>query len=259
MSTPGEVTVMTWNVQHANIFRTQRQVAWLNRVAADVLVLTEVPAGVTGDRLAHWLEQDGYTVLLPDPGQDRYRVLLAARGMLEPIRDVVSVMPHRFAAARVKHSGGPDLVVAGMYVPSRGPAGHRNVAKRAFQEAVAAGLPALREHAGTAGPCLVVGDLNVVEPGHVPHYRVFGGWEYEFYRAFAAAGFLDAYRLRHPGEVEHSWFGRAAPDGSRNGYRFDHGFITAEHQALLYSCRYQHRPRLNELSDHSALILTLRT
>src|SRR5438874_1576201 len=125
--------------------------------------------------------------------------------MLDPIHDLTAVMPHRFPADRIKHLGGPDIAVAGLYVPSRGPVGERNLAKRAFQDAVAEQLPLLTRHVAASGPCLVLGDLNVVEPGHVPHYRVFGAWEYDFYRAFIDAGFLDTYRLHHPHEVEHSW------------------------------------------------------
>ncbi|MBF6238688.1 endonuclease/exonuclease/phosphatase family protein [Nocardia otitidiscaviarum] len=254
------VRVLSLNVQHASMIRAQRQVSWLSRISPDVVVLTEVPAGATGDLMAQWLRGVGYSVQLPDPGgTDRYRVLLAARGVLDPVDTGIAVMPHRLAAARVKHAGtGFEFAVAGLYVPSRGPAERRNVAKREFQDAVTACLAELPQRASTPGPVVITGDLNVVEPGHVPHYRVFGTWEYDFYRAFAASGFVDVFRLIHPDLVEHSWFGRTATDGTRNGYRFDHTFVTAEHRHLVQDCAYQHRPRHNELSDHAAMILTLR-
>ena len=53
------------------------------------------------------------------------------------------------------------------------------------------------------GPVIVAGDLNVVEPGHQPRYPVFGGWEYDFYRSFAAAGMTDARPPRDPGHTNH--------------------------------------------------------
>ncbi|WP_228811960.1 hypothetical protein, partial [Nocardia otitidiscaviarum] len=53
--------------------------------------------------------------------------------------------------------------------------------------------PGSGQRASTPGPVVITGDLNVVEPGHVPHYRVFGTWEYDFYRAFAASGFVDVF------------------------------------------------------------------
>ncbi len=84
----------------------------------------------------------------------------------------------------------------GLYVPSRGPKERRNQDKRSFQHAVAYALPGFV--ARFNGPVIVAGDLNVVEPGHIPHHPVFGDWEYDFYRSFASAGLADAYRLLHP-------------------------------------------------------------
>ncbi|MFZ1986886.1 MAG: hypothetical protein WAU91_20915, partial [Desulfatitalea sp.] len=143
---------------------------------------------------------------------------------------------------------GHRLGVAGVYVPSRGARGERNVAKRAVQAEVAGRLPQLRKRFGHGGPLIVAGDLNVVEPGHQPHHRVFGGWEYDFYRAFPAAGLVDAFRLMHPTAVEHSWFGRSGA-----GYRFDHLFFSDEHRACVTSCSYLQTPRTAGLSDHAAL------
>ena len=101
-------------------------------------------------------------------------------------------------------------------------------------------------------PVIVAGDLNVVEPGHIPHHAVFGEWEYDFYRSFAGAGLADAYRLLHPDEAAHSWYGR-----SGEGYRFDHAFITASHRAHVRDCRYLHEPRQHGLTDHAAMILAI--
>jgi len=88
-------------------------------------------------------------------------------------------------------------------------------------------------------PVLVAGDLNVVEPGHLPHHSVFGSWEYDFYRAFALAGFTDCFRLVSPDVVDHSWFGR-----SGNGYRFDHMFVSSFHAGSITGCGYDQAPRL---------------
>ncbi|NKY87545.1 endonuclease/exonuclease/phosphatase family protein [Nocardia veterana] len=251
------VRVLTWNVQHANTLRARKQVSWLSRVDADVVVLTEVSAGAAGEVTAQWLREAGYAVHLPQPGADRYRVLVAAKGITDPVETAIAVMPHRFVTVRVKPATGALFTVAGIYVPSRGPKHERNVAKRAFQDAVSAALLALTEQCTPVGPCVIAGDLNVVEPDHVPHHRVYGAWEYDFYRSFAANGFIDAFRLLHAERTEHSWFGRVGADGERNGYRFDHLFIDSDHRHLVRECAYQHRPRLNGLSDHSAMTLTL--
>jgi hypothetical protein len=137
-------------------------------------------------------------------------------------------------------------------VPSRGPAGRRNQNKRAFQQAVPQALP--RFLARFTGPVIIAGDLNIVEPEHIPHHRVFGTWEYDFYRSFCDAGLSDGYRTLHPDATEHSWLGR-----SGQGYRFDHVFLTTRHRAQISTCGYLHAPRHQGLTDHAAMTLTMST
>jgi len=50
--------------------------------------------------------------------------------------------------------------VVGLYVPSRGPKEQRNVAKRTFQDAVAAALPDVRRRMGVGGPVVLTGDRD---------------------------------------------------------------------------------------------------
>jgi exonuclease III len=187
---------------------------------------------------------------VPDPRD--YATVLAARAPLEPLDPGITTQSHRVVAATVQ-AAGRRVTVVGLYVPSRGPRERRNQDKRAFQHAVAAALPDLVKRADPTAPLVVAGDLNVVEPGHRPHHAVFGAWEYDFYRAFAAAGLRDAFRHLHPDADGHSWFGRSGA-----GFRFDHLFVSAEHAAALSECRYLHSPRELGLSDHAALLAAIR-
>lgn len=249
----GHAGVMTWNVQHAAAARAWRQAAWIAaQDSADIVILTEVPAG--GDAHATALREYGYTTHCPRPRGD-HRVLVATRlGDLAVVDQLYTGrLPGRLVAVRVRLPGGHAFGVVGLYVPSRGPREQRNVAKRAFQADVTAVLPTLAKAFAPATPVIVAGDLNVVEPGHQPHHAVFGAWEYDFYRAFAAAGLTDAFRHLHPDAAEHSWYGRAG-----RGYRFDHLFCATDHVDALNECRYLHDPREQELSDHSALAAVLR-
>jgi exodeoxyribonuclease-3 len=52
----------------------------------------------------------------------------------------------------------------------------------------------------------------------------------------------------HPNTVEHSWVGRTG-----DGYRYDHAHCTPDLAAQLLACDYIHQPRLDRLTDHSAL------
>lgn len=244
------VGVLTWNVQHASSARSVRQAAWLaERPDADIIVLTEVAGAASGDSMAQSLATHGYRVHLTDSGGRDYRVLLATRvGDLQVASLDAAHLPHRAAGAMVSHPAGWQLGLVGLYVPSRGPRARRNVDKRAFQDAATALLPRLSAVFPTNVPVIIAGDLNVVEPGHRPHHAVFGRWEYEFYRSFAAGGFTDIFRMHHPQRTEHSWFGRSGA-----GYRFDHLFCTTGHHVTVSGCRYVHDARSAGLSDHSAL------
>jgi exodeoxyribonuclease-3 len=249
------VGVLTWNVQHASPARSARQADWLAGCPrADIVALTEVSAGAAGDHLADALAGHGYTTHLTDAGGADYRVLLAARvGRLEPVMAVhLEQLPYRLATVTVILPGLRQLGLVGLYVPSRGPRERRNIAKRSFQAAVAGALPTLPAAFGPDVPVIVAGDLNVVEPGHEPHHAVFGGWEYDFYRAFAAAGFTDVFRRGQPDTVDHSWYGRSGA-----GYRFDHLFCTSPHADALGDCRYLHQARSFGLSDHAALVANI--
>ncbi|GIF01128.1 endonuclease/exonuclease/phosphatase family protein [Paractinoplanes rishiriensis] len=242
--------VLTWNVQHASAARGARQADWISeRSDTDVVVLTEVAAGASGQNMAEALVARGYRVHLTDSGGKDYRILLATRlGDLQVTSLDATYLPHRAAGVIVSHPAGRQFGFVGLYVPSRGPRARRNVDKRAFQTAVTALLPRLEAAFPPDVPVIVAGDLNVVEPGHRPHHAVFGRWEYEFYRGFADAGFTDVYRLHHPERTEHSWIGRSGA-----GYRFDHMFCTTVQDLTVSGCRYVHHPRSLGLSDHSAL------
>lgn len=244
------VRVLVFNAQHASPERARRQAKWIaGQEAADLVVVTEVGAGPGGRALVAALGDQGYgSVLAPEPAAPDYRTVLASRGgSLTPVDAGVGVLAHRAPAATVR-VGGQEVALLGLYVPSRGPRERRNQAKRAFQAAVAKALPGFV--GGFDGPVVVAGDLNVVEPGHVPHHAVFGAWEYDFYRSFADAGLADAFRTLHPAQDAYSWVGR-----SGRGYRFDHAFVGVRHQPLVRACGYARSPVSAGLTDHAALTL----
>jgi exodeoxyribonuclease III len=247
---PGSLRVMTWNVQHASSGRAVRQADWIASQPADVVVLTEVAPTAGGRALDEALRGYGFTTSFPAVPGD-YGAMIASRtGEQETCNEILpSYLRHRCVAIRLRGDGQVTGVV-GLYVPSRGSRDRRNVDKRAFQDDITKLLPGLAEIIKPCCPTVIAGDLNVVEPGHQPHLKVFGAWEYEFYRAFSDAGYGDAFRYLHPELTDHSWYGR-----SSNGYRIDHIFCAP--LTGITDCKYLHQPRLARLSDHSAMIATI--
>ena len=240
----GTIRLLVFNTQHASPSRARRQAAWIaSQEIADLVILTEVGPGPGGQALIEALGEHGYpSVLAPEPVTPDYRCVLASRGPdLTPVPSGIDVLAHRGPAVAAGLAG-QRIGLLGLYVPSRRPKQRRNESKRAFQCAVTKTLPGFVARFG--GPVIVAGDLNVVEPGHVPHLPVLVDWECSFYRSFLDAGLSDAYRTIHPDGSDHSWFGR-----SGNGYRIDHVFITTQHQAHVSGCGYLHTPRQQGLTD----------
>jgi len=100
---------------------------------------------------------------------------------------------------------------------------------------------------------ILMGDLNILEPDHQPHYPFFAPFEYGFYQCLLEEfEMVDAFRHVNPMLVEHSWVGRTG-----DGYRYDHIFCSRSLIEALRACAYIAEPRLSRLSDHSALTVSL--
>jgi exodeoxyribonuclease-3 len=239
--------VLTLNVASPSIARAEQQLAWLADRDEHVHVLTELSTGKGSELLVAGLHQAGWDVRSLGLETGERGVLIAARVRVEDSANAgafVDFLPHRAISASL-----PDgLQILGVYVPSRdeSPAGIRR--KREFLASLAR---ALSTGVASRGAVLI-GDLNILEPEHRPRYGSFQDWEYAFYRDLVGSGWNDAYRLRHPTAMDHSWVGL-----HDDGYRFDHAFVTTGLGAHVVRCDYVHETRALGLSDHSAMTVAI--
>ena len=241
-----ELSFLTFNIGNPSEQRAQRQLAWLAGRPENVLVLTETKASAGCRLLASAFTTAGCHVTFPVPGPGEYGVMIISRVQAQPdgFGSTVSYLPTRAASITLPAPAGPIQVI-GAYTPSRDAGLEKTERKRtwltAFRAALAARDPAI--------PAMFLGDLNVLEPDHRPHYPFFVPFEYDFYRALSAEhGLTDAFRHLHPAAAEYSWVGRTG-----DGYRYDHAFCSAILTPVISSCQYLHEPRTDGLSDHSAL------
>jgi exodeoxyribonuclease-3 len=247
------LSLLTFNIGNPSEERARRQLDWLAGRDEDVLVLTETKASSGCQFLAGAFAAAGYHVTFPVPEPGEYGVMIASRVRADShaFGDSIGYLPARAAAATLPTPDGPVQVI-GAYVPSRDAGLEKTERKQKWLAACSAALAA-RDR---AVPAVFLGDLNILEPGHRPHYAFFAPFEYDFYRTLCADhGFVDAFRQLHPDAVEHSWVGRTG-----DGYRYDHAFCSAALAPSVTDCWYVHQPREDRLSDHSALTarLTLR-
>lgn len=239
-------SVLCWNVGNPSMKRAEKQTEWLCSRPEDVFVLSEVKDSEGCDLFErHFRFFLGFDVIFEKPDANEYGVMIISKTNLRTsdfCRRVNYLKP-RVASVRLIQSG-IEWEVIGLYVPTKGFSQEKAEKKRAFIEEVMAALAASPITSGT----ILCGDLNILEPDHVPRYPNYHDWEFAFYSKLEDMGLRDAFRQLHPEANEYSWVGR-----SNDGYRFDHSFISLDLLANLKDCRYLHETRELGLSDHSAL------
>ncbi|MBE1494083.1 exodeoxyribonuclease-3 [Amycolatopsis lexingtonensis] len=247
------LTVLTLNVGNPALERARRQRYWLARRTEDVFVLTETGSGPGTHLIADSYRDAGWSVTYPDHPDKERGVMLLSRleSTVDPIGAAMTYLPARLAGIVVRTDRGPVRVL-GAYVPSRDATEAKTTRKRAWIDAFHQAYDATADDV----PVLLLGDLNVLEPGHVPpHPGQFAPFETAFYTELTQRhGLTDAFRALHPTAVEHSWARRADL-----GYRYDHAHAATPLIEHLASCSYLHDTRHGDpaLTDHSGLAVEL--
>ena len=215
-----ELSILTWNIGNPSADRAERQLEWLANRPEDVLVLTETKASTGCRMLAHAFRAAGYDVVSPTMGPGELSTMIVSRVTLGP-DDWASRLPYlpsRACSAMVPTSTGPVHLI-GLYVPSRDGSPEKTARKQDFLASCRVALAMLpSKHRRT----ILMGDLNILEPDHQPHYPFFAPFEYGFYQCLLEEfEMVDAFRHVNPMLVEHSWVGRTG-----DGYRYDHIFCS---------------------------------
>jgi exodeoxyribonuclease-3 len=246
--------LITLNVGAPSLDRARRQLGWLAKRPEDVLVLTETKATPGSQFLADTFTAAGYSVTFPHHDHGDLGIMIISKVATIPDPITLDYLPARATGVVIDTSTGPVRVL-GAYVPSRDATLDKTERKRRWIGAFRTALQATK----TTAPAILVGDLNVLEPGHQPEHRQqFAAFEYDFYRALTDRhGLVDAFRYLHPDRVEHSWARRP-----ELGYRYDHAHASLALIPHLTGCDYVHQTRETcpngaRLSDHSGLAVRL--
>ena len=242
-------SLFCWNIANPSVERVGRQVEWLRKRPEDVLVLTEAKQSKGCIFLGHYFQAYGYNVVFSMPKEKEFGVIIVSKHHLSPssFSTHIDFLSARVASTKLSLPSG-ELEIIGVYAPSRDSSPEKIDKKKRFLE----GLTNALETDITPSMRIFCGDLNILEPNHIPYYSFFKEWEYDFYRNLTKYQFKDAFRHIYQSIQEYSWVGRTG-----DGYRYDHCFVSKDLLPLVKKCYYLHEPREIKLSDHSALITEL--
>lgn len=243
------LSVLCWNIANPSVQRAGKQAEWLRKRPENVLVLTETKQSEGCSLLERYFQAYGYNVISQKPEAREYGVMIVSKLPMKPsfFATHMRYLPSRLASAKVSFSN-DELEIIGVYVPSRDTSYEKIDRKKRFLEHLNTVFNTNSSSNGT----VFCGDLNILEPDHIPHYPFFEEWEYDFYCSLTKHKLIDAFRHLNPEGKEYSWVGRTG-----DGYRYDHCFVSSHLLPFLRKTSYLHEPRKLRLSDHSALITVL--
>jgi exodeoxyribonuclease-3 len=245
----GTLRLLTLNISGPSVARAHLLADYLLEVDADVVVLTETRANDGTRALFDRCREQGYLVMgeLPESSRERGVAVIRRVG---PDRQPAAAevdLPHRLVIDDLADEAELRLVAA--YVPSRDASLPKIERKRTFLDQMSAALRLVAENTRV----VFMGDLNIVGRTHVPRYPAFKAWEYEALDDISAIGLTDVYAEMNPGVQAYSWIGRTG-----SGYRYDYAFVSPDLVEEVEDCEYLHGPRERGITDHAAVLLTLR-
>ena len=231
--------VATWNIRHGGAAGDghRRVVGTLLGFDADVLVVTEFRTNDRGAAIVVALQQAGYYTTNPDSPPNRNSVLIASRTPITTTQSLASSLSDSWRLWMADLGWGR---VTGVYMPNQ-------ERKLPYWDSV------ISAASGPSAPCLLIGDFNTGRNDLDKADNATALIGAEYMDRIGEVGLIDLWRSRHPDRREYSWFSTPW----NNGFRLDHALGTSCIAAMVTDCRYDHAPRLERISDHSALIVEL--
>jgi len=228
--------VISLNIRHGGGARVPRIIEYLLAQAADVIVLTEFRENAKAPAIREALLGSGFihTATAPTSGSSNSVGIWSRSGFEQKANPgIEQADAHRLVSARLGR-----LEVHGVYF-----AGGK--AKASLFDYL---LQLVRS--APTQPTLVVGDFNTGlflqdESGSTFFCA-------DRFGALCGGDLIDCWRSRNPRGREFTWYSHAG-----NGFRIDHALASSAMDRVIRDVRYDHTPRIERITDHSALIVEL--
>ncbi len=254
------IRIMSLNIGNPSLIRAARQCEWLSMRNEDVFVLTETKNSRGCSYIEDFFLNRSNTIFNQNSGIE-YDVSFP-RSVTGDL-GVMIISKHRIAETRYIFDNNSifysrqvesfinykdmSLKIMGLYVPSRDRSERKVQRKKDFIDRITQDINSFRNSGS-----FIIGDFNILDRNHTPHYSTFYKWEYDFYDDIIKCGYNDAYRYCNPTTNDYSWVGRTG-----DGYRYDYCFVSNCLIQNVISCSFEHETRNLKLSDHSAITIEL--
>lgn len=255
-----EISFLSLNIGNPSIERAKKQCEWLISREEDVFVLTETKESKGCLYIEDFFRQYGYDlfsleafrsyeVQFPHSQTGDLGVMIISKYPILKRKNYFSEESIYFSRQTEVDIDidGKQINIVGLYVPSRNRTEEKVIRKRKFVDEIEIYLKKT-----CSKNRVILGDLNVLERSHKPHYSTFFSWEYDFFDNIIGNGYIDAFKYLNPFRQEHSWVGR-----TKDGYRYDYCFVSSDLVTQVKECRYVHETRESRITDHSAITMTL--
>lgn len=255
------ISFLSLNIGNPSLERAKKQCSWLEGRKEDVFILTETKVSQGCAYIEEFFLQYGYDLFSMNSSLS-YDVSFPKSktgdlGVMIISKYPIKKCSHFFAEDSIFYSrqlettisvNGKLINVMGLYVPSRDRSDKKIMRKKTFLD----NIKNLINNSNNT-PRIFMGDLNILERKHIPHYSSFFEWEYAFYDELINKGYIDTYRYCNNEKQEYSWVGR-----TNDGYRYDYGFVSSDLKNNILNCQYLHETRKKRLTDHSGIVMKLK-
>lgn len=232
----GKLSILTWNLRHGGGKRISAILdAISDNANADIIVLTEFRNNQNKSTIENGLKEFGYSYIKTLNVEPKLNsVLIASKKEFES-QDFPNLREHKQRVIRIDVEG---YKIYGCYFPGQ------NLKKEVFEF-----LLSEMEDSGIEN-IIITGDINTGK-----HYLDEKGATFfhsDYLDKFEEKGLVDAWRKIHGDKREFTWYSNAG-----NGFRIDHFFVDGQLSERITNCEYIHEYRVNNISDHSMMVLEL--
>ncbi|MFS0782711.1 endonuclease/exonuclease/phosphatase family protein [Bacillus sp. 1P06AnD] len=234
--------LVTWNIKQGGTgSRFDSIISHLLEHGADLIILTEFWVGDEGDHIKKGLYDAGYIYQDIHTAPFKMDCVFAASKI--PFQDVTDMNEYAVPYERWVDLYFPekDLQVLGIHIPNTM---IKLQDKEVFWQEL---IEYARKHKD--GRCVIIGDYNTGLPEDTAGLKIEC---LEYLKELNAMGWIDSWRYTHKDGKQVSWHSYSGQD-----WRIDHAYISPSLSSQLVQCHYSHQERIDQSSDHSALVIEL--